>query len=96
MPWVGENSIGAVIVLPGGGYGYKSMDGATYEGQDIALALNEAGFSAFVLHYRSNPYEYPIPQLDLHRAVRYLRANAEDFGFNPANIGLIGFSAGGY
>lgn len=85
----------AGIVIPGGGYGYKSMDGTTNEGKDIAVSLNKAGISAFVLHYRSNPYEYPIPQLDVQRAVRYLRYHASEFGFEPKNIGLLGFSAGG-
>lgn len=96
IPYVVSGSDIAVIILPGGGYGYKTMDGNDSEGKDIALALNEAGISAFVLHYRSNPYEFPIPQLDLQRAVRYLRSNADEFGFLPENIGLIGYSAGGY
>ena len=95
IPYLVDNSKGAVIIIPGGGFGYKSMDGTTGEGKDIAEELNKAGYSAFVLHYRSNPYEYPIPQLDVQRAVRYIRFHAEEFGFNPDNIGLIGFSAGG-
>lgn len=95
IPYTVSNSNGAVIVIPGGGFGYKSMDGTTGEGKDIALELNKAGYSAFVLHYRSNPYEYPIPQLDVQRAVRYLRYHVEEYGFNPDNIGMIGFSAGG-
>ena len=81
--------------MPGGGYGFKSMDGSTGESKDVAKTLNENGISAFVLHYRSNPYEYPIPQLDVQRAVRYWRYHAKDYGFNPDNIGLIGYSAGG-
>ncbi len=89
------NSKGAVIVIPGGGFAYKSMDGSTNEGKDIALELNEAGYCAFVLHYRSNPYEYPIPQLDVQRSVRYLRYHADEFGFDSDKIGMIGFSAGG-
>lgn len=95
IPYVIEDSDSAIIVIPGGGYGYKSMDGTTNEGKDIAVSLNKAGISAFVLHYRSNPYEYPIPQLDVQRAVRYLRYHASEFGFDPKNIGLLGFSAGG-
>lgn len=95
IPYVVEDSDSAIIVIPGGGYGYKSMDGTTNEGKDIAVSLNEAGISAFVLHYRSNPYEYPIPQLDVQRAVRYLRYHASEFGIDPKNIGLLGFSAGG-
>ncbi|MBM7636969.1 alpha/beta hydrolase [Streptococcus saliviloxodontae] len=95
IPYLQENSRGAVIVIPGGGFGYKSMDGSTSEGKDIAMELNKAGYSAFVLHYRSNPYEYPIPQIDVQRAVRFLRYHAEDYQISPDKIGLIGFSAGG-
>ncbi len=95
IPYIVEKSKGAIIVIPGGGFAYKSMDGATSEGKDIALELNKAGYSAFVLHYRSNPYEYPIPQLDVQRTVRYLRYHAEDYGISPEKIGMIGFSAGG-
>lgn len=95
IPYVVEGSDSAVIVIPGGGFGYKSMDGNTTEGKDIAETLNKNGISAFVLHYRTNPYEYPIPYLDLQRAVRYLRYNAETYHLDPAKISLIGFSAGG-
>lgn len=95
IPYVVEGSDEAVIVVPGGGFGFKSMDGGTSEGKDIAKTLNENGISAFVLHYRSNPYEYPVPYLDLQRAVRYLRHHAEAYHLDPDKISLIGFSAGG-
>lgn len=92
---VGENAP-AVIVIPGGGYGYVTSDFAEYEGKTIALDLNSRGISAFVLHYRTNPYCYPLPQLDVQRAVRYIRANAGELGVDGSRIGLIGFSAGGF
>lgn len=95
IPYISEGSDCAVIVIPGGGFGYKSMDGSTGEGKDVAVTLQENGISAFVLHYRTNPYEYPIPYLDLQRAVRFLRYHAEDYGLDPDKISLIGFSAGG-
>ena len=96
IPYTVESSDSAVIIVPGGGYGYKSMDGGTGESRDVALALNKAGINAFVLWYRSNPYERPIPQLDLQRAIRYLRYHAAEYGIDSDKIGLIGFSAGGY
>lgn len=95
IPYVVEGSDAAVIVIPGGGFGYKSMDGTTGEGKDIAATLNENGISAFVLHYRTNPYEYPIPYLDVQRAVRFLHVHNEEYHLDPGRIGLIGFSAGG-
>ncbi len=85
----------AVIILSGGAYTYKSMDGSDFESRDIAVALNSSGISAFVLHYRTNPYEYPYPWLDLQRAVRHLRYYASDYGIDPDKISLLGCSAGG-
>lgn len=96
IPYFAEESDIAIIVLPGGGFSFKSMDGSASEGRDVAVTLQENGINAFVLHYRSNPYEYPIPMLDLQRAVRYLKYHAEEYGINAEKIGLLGFSAGGY
>lgn len=42
----------AVIVLPGGGYQFLSMEN---EGLPVAKRLSEAGYSAFVLKYRTLP-----------------------------------------
>jgi acetyl esterase/lipase len=90
----------AVIVIPGGAYAFKQTDydglEKQNEGKRVAEALNAQGISAFVLWYRSNPYYFPIPLLDVQRAVRYLRAYAAGYGFDPDQISLIGFSAGGY
>lgn len=95
IPYLVDGSDAAVIVIPGGGFGYKSMDGSNGEGKDVALALNEAGINAFVLHYRSNPYEYPISYLDLQRAVRYLKYHKDEYHLDENKITMIGFSAGG-
>ena len=94
IPYVVEGSEMAVIIVPGGGFGYKSIDGGTSEGKDIADSINKKGISAFVLHYRSNPYEYPIPYLDLQRSIKFLKAHSEEYGINKDKISLIGFSAG--
>ena len=86
----------SVIVIPGGGFVFKSIDTDSREGNKVAQTLQENGISAYVLHYRSNPYEYPLPLLDVQRAVRFLRCHAKEYGLDPAKISLIGFSAGGY
>ena len=100
VPFSVEGSDRAVIVVPGGGFCFKSTDtdgeGNQSEGDLIAKALNEAGVSAFVLWYRSNPYRMPVEAMDLQRAVRYVRYHAEEYGIDPGKIGAIGFSAGGF
>ncbi|MFC0329173.1 alpha/beta hydrolase [Paenibacillus sepulcri] len=83
---------GAVIVVPGGGYGMR----ANHEGEPIALWLNSIGISAFVLRYRVAPYRYPSALTDIQRAVRYVRHRASEWGMDTGKIGVLGFSAGGH
>jgi acetyl esterase/lipase len=67
------------------------------EGVQIAKFLNRHGISGFVLRYRIGPNypRGPIPTMDAHRAMRYIRANAAAHKISPDKIGVIGFSAGG-
>jgi acetyl esterase/lipase len=84
----------AVVVCPGGGYVNLAMD---HEGDQIARWLNSIGVTAFVLKYRLGPrYHHPIELGDAQRAVRTVRANAEQFRVRPNRVGIMGFSAGGH
>ncbi len=47
------------------------------------------------MDYRLRPYTQQEGALDLARAVRFVRAHAEDYGIDPADIAVMGFSAGG-
>lgn len=97
IPYLVDSAKDSVIILPGGGFANKSIeDGGTLEGKNVAEALNERGINAFVLWYRSNPYEFPVPQADLQRTVKYLKYHKDDFGIDENRISIIGFSAGGY
>lgn len=83
----------AVIVCPGGGYGWLSMEN---EGSSPAHWLNSLGISAFVLKYRLASYGHPAPLRDVLRAVRLVRSRAAEFGLQPGRLGVMGFSAGGH
>jgi acetyl esterase/lipase len=84
----------AVVVAPGGSYGALAMD---HEGRQVASWFNAMGVTAFVLKYRLGPrYHHPIELGDAKRALRTVRARAEEFGVQPDRIGLMGFSAGGH
>ena len=83
---------GCVIVLPGGGYGVL----CDYEGEPVAQMYADAGYGAFVLHYRVKPYTYRAMLADVHRAVRTVRFLAEEYAINPNKIAVLGFSAGGH
>jgi len=89
------NAIGAaVVVCPGGGYGGL----AGHEGHDYAQWLNQQGLTAFVLKYRlgSQGYRHPIMLQDAARAVRLVRARAEEWKVDPKRVAIMGSSAGGH
>ncbi|WP_282123007.1 alpha/beta hydrolase [Algibacter mikhailovii] len=88
----------AVVICPGGGYHFLSYD---WEGTDVAKWFNSKGIAAFVLKYRlptskSLKTAHEAPLQDAQRAMRWVRAHAEDYDINPNKIGVIGFSAGGH
>jgi acetyl esterase/lipase len=84
----------AIVVLPGGGYGGL----AEHEGKAYAEWFNTLGVHAFVLKYRlgSAGYRHPRMLEDAARAVRTVRARANEWGVNPNKVGIIGSSAGGH
>ena len=94
-----KNSKGiAVLILPGGGYSGVAYD---WEGTDYAKWFNAMGIAAFVLKYRmpqaaSVITSFKAPIQDAQRAIRYIRAHAENFNIDKNKVGVIGSSAGGH
>ena len=85
----------AVVIYPGGGY----VGLAEHEGKGYAEFLAAAGYHAFVCKYRvkmEGETLYPWPLLDGRRAVRWVRAHAEEYGIDPHKIAVMGSSAGGH
>ena len=83
-----------IVVAPGGGYTNLAMN---HEGRQVANLLNAMGVTAFVLRYRLGPrYRHPIELGDAQRAIRLVRARAQEFGIAADRIGMLGFSAGGH
>lgn len=83
-----------VLVLPGGGYSFVSLQN---EGFPVAAWLNARGFDAWILTYTTVSDKtpapiYPAPLLDSHDAVKKIRRlpNA------PKKLGIWGWSAGGH
>ena len=85
-------SKGAVIVLPGGGYGAR----AQHEGTTFGEWFQSIGITAFVLQYRVAPNAHPAELSDVQRAIRYVRHHADEYGIDRNKIAIMGFSAGGH
>lgn len=84
----------ALVWIHGGGWikGTKSEARAV----EICSTLAEAGYVAVSIDYRLGAGAWPQNLLDCKNAVRYLRANAAQFGLDPARIAVAGGSAGGH
>jgi acetyl esterase/lipase len=93
FPVAGAAHAPALLVLPGGGYAFRSEK---LDGLEIAAWFAEHGIAAFVLNYRVDPFRYPVPLLDAQRAMRWLRTHADEQRIDPARLGVMGTSAGGH
>lgn len=87
----------AVMLIPGGGYGFLAWDN---EGEEQARWLTALGITAFILRYRLPGEGWAaratVPLADAQRALRLIRAGAAGFGVDPAKVAILGFSAGGH
>ncbi|WP_231733823.1 MULTISPECIES: alpha/beta hydrolase [unclassified Sphingomonas] len=87
----------ALLSIPGGAYTFVSI---LNEGVDVARAMTARGYTVFVLTYRLPDEGWTqredVPLQDAQRAIRVIRANATRYGFDPAKVAAVGFSAGGH
>ena len=86
----------AMLIFPGGGYGYCSKR----EADPVAMQFLQAGYQTFILYYHCTdetpaPLQYK-PLLDAAAAILYLRRNADTLHLDPEKIAVCGFSAGGH
>jgi acetyl esterase/lipase len=98
LPEKKDVPVPAVIICPGGGYARLAID---HEGMDVARWFSSIGVAGFVLKYRL-PSDTIMkqksigPLQDIQEAIRIVRRRAIEWGINPGEIGVAGFSAGGH
>jgi dienelactone hydrolase len=57
----------------------------------------EHGIAAFAITYRpATEFPYPAAVQDVSAAIRWVRAHADDYQVDPAELGAIGVSSGGH
>ena len=81
-----------MVICPGGSYQHLSPR----EGNDYALWLNQHGITCFVLKYRlgADGYRHPAELQDAARAVRTVRARADEFKIDSEAHRHHGFVGG--
>ena len=83
----------AVVICPGGAYLGVAY---THEGIQVAQWMNERGITALMLRYRMPNGHHDIPLHDARTAIALLRDHAAEWGIDPHQVGIMGFSAGGH
>ena len=83
----------AIVCIHGGGW----KKGAKINHRKVAQALAAKGYVTASIDYRlSGEATFPAHIHDCKAAVRFLRANADQYGIDADHIGAIGHSAGGH
>jgi acetyl esterase/lipase len=87
------NGLGVLVVVSGG---WKSGNPGSF-GSWMAAPLLRRGYTLFAIYHVSQP-EATVMEIidDMHRAVRYVRHYAADYGVDPRRLGVTGGSAGGH
>jgi len=86
---VKPNGAGIIKIISGG---WKSNHQGISDG-----GWPKAGYTTFVVVHGSQP-RFQVEEIvaDLNRAVRFIRANAAQYGVDPMKLGVTGSSAGGH
>ena len=88
-----KDSRPAILVIHGGGW----VSGDKVDFRALASRFAEKGYVAASINYRLTPDGvFPSCVEDAKCSVRWMRANAKEYGVDPDRIAAYGFSAGGH
>jgi acetyl esterase/lipase len=86
------NGYGIIFMVSGGFFSsHEAISPAMY------APFLDRGYTVFAVVHGSQP-RFIVPEIeeDIHRAVRFIRHNAEKWGVSPDHLGITGGSAGGH
>jgi acetyl esterase/lipase len=87
------NGLGILMLVSGG---WKSREPGKFPTWPLAPVLRR-GYTVFDIYHVSQP-QATVMEIaeDMHRAVRFVRHHAREYGVDPQRLGVTGGSAGGH
>lgn len=87
------NGLGLIFVVSGGWFSAHEAIAV----KPFVEPFVKRGYTVFAVVHGSQP-KFSIPEIldDMHRAVRYVRHHAKEYGVDPERLGIYGGSAGGH
>ena len=87
------NGLGVLVLVSGG---WKSGKPGEF-GEWMAASILRRGYTVFAIYHVSQPDASVMETIDdMHRAVRFVRHHAKEYGVDPQRLGVSGGSAGGH
>jgi acetyl esterase/lipase len=84
-----------IVMVHGGGFVYNDCE--SRQAQLMYRYFRDQGYACASINYRlAQEAGFPAALQDVKAAIRYLRANAEKYGYDPERFAIWGESAGGY
>jgi acetyl esterase/lipase len=103
---IGEQALNCDVYVPEGDGPYPAViaihGGAWRQGSKFAMLrhawrLAKSGYVVVAINYRHAPeHQFPAQIHDCKYAVRWMRANANEYKIDPMRIAAFGYSAGGH
>ena len=95
LPKTGKAPYKAVIAIYGSAWFSNNMKAITYF--SFGKPLLDAGFAVVCINHRSSgDAKFPAQIHDVKGAIRFIKANAENYKIDESFIGITGFSSGGH
>jgi acetyl esterase/lipase len=95
LPDTEQPAYKAIIVIYGSAWFANNLKNAAFEA--LGKQLLESGFAVISINHRSSfDAAYPAQINDVKAAIRFIRANAEQYKIDASFIGITGYSSGGH
>lgn len=92
-----QNGSGAIFMVSGAFKSGIEMVDSGFFGPVVFKPFLDRGYTLFLVSHGAQP-KFTVVEIvaDIHRAVRFIRVHARDYGVDPDRLGIMGASSGGF